>query len=91
MQISYFDTGSTVPPPFNILPTPKAFMRLLGCSKKQGPAKDKEREVAEKRYRDVMKCIVRRYIMAEQKKAEEFRFDENFCFGNSVFNKRTQF
>jgi hypothetical protein len=32
-----------------------------------------EREIAEKRYRDVMKCIIRRYITAEQKKAEEFR------------------
>ena len=33
-----------------------------------------EREIAEKRYRDVMKCIIRRYITAEQKKAEEFRW-----------------
>lgn len=81
-KISYFDTGSTVPPPFNILPTPKSFMILLGCKPDKKQSKDKERKVAEKRYRDVMKCIVRRYIMAEQKKTEEFRFVK-FIFINA--------
>ena len=33
--------------------------------------------MAAKRYRDVMKCIIRRYITAEQKKAEEFSITED--------------
>ena len=77
LWISYFETGSTVPPPFNIIPTPKSIMRMLGCSKKPQGEKNKEREVAEKRYRDVMKCIIRRYITAEQKKTEEFSITED--------------
>ena len=59
LWISFFETGSTVPPPFNIMPTPKDVCRLFGCNKKTEPDKHKEREVAEKRYRDVMKCIIR--------------------------------
>ena len=39
--------------------------------------KFQEREVAEKRYRDVMKCIIRRYITAEQKKTEECSITED--------------
>lgn len=77
LWISYFETGSTVPPPFNIIPTIKSFCRLVGCNKKPEPDKNKEREVAEKRYRDVMKCIIRRYITAEQKKTEEFSITED--------------
>ena len=41
------------------------------------PNKNKEREVAVKRYRDVMKCIIRRYVTAEQKKTEEFSITED--------------
>ena len=51
LWISFFETGSTVPPPFNIMPTPKDVCRLFGCNKKTEPDKHKEREVAEKRYR----------------------------------------
>ena len=75
--MSYFETGSTVPPPFNIIPTPKSLCRVSGCAKKSGNDKVKEREVAVKRYRDVMKCIIRRYVTAEQKKTEEFSITED--------------
>ena len=34
LWISYFDDGATVPPPFNIVPTPKSIMRICGCNKK---------------------------------------------------------
>ena len=37
----------------------------------------KEREAAEKRYSDVIRCIVRRYVMAEQKKQEDFGITED--------------
>lgn len=77
LWISYFETGSTVPPPFNIIPTPKAIGRLLGCCAKEEEVTNKEKEVANKRYNDVMKCIVRRYITSEQKKAEDFAITED--------------
>ena len=51
---------------------------ILGCwSSKSKQTKSKDREVSEKRYKDVMKCIIRRYITAEQKKAEEFSITED--------------
>ena len=84
LWISYFDNGATVPPPFNIFPTPKTFMRLCGCNKKTKREeeienkKDKQhREISTKRYNDVMKCIIRRYITAEQKKTEDFNITED--------------
>nr|XP_040566985.1 LOW QUALITY PROTEIN: transient receptor potential protein-like [Lepeophtheirus salmonis] len=77
LWISYFETGATVPPPFNIIPTMKGFLRFGGCQSKCKLSKDKEKEVARKRYSDVIKCIVRRYITAEQKKTEEFAVTED--------------
>ncbi len=50
---------------------------MFGCASKPKPDQNKEREVAEKRYRDVMKCIIRRYVTAEQKKTEEFSVTED--------------
>ncbi len=83
LWISYFETGSTVPPPFNLVPTFKSVFRLTGgcgCSAggtRKGPADKVAKEVSEKRYTDVMRCIVRRYITAEQKKTEEFAITED--------------
>ena len=86
LWISYFETGSTVPPPFNIIPTPKFLWNKIcrccrGTKSKSHRIKIKndstKREMAAKRYRDVMKCIIRRYITAEQKKAEEFSITED--------------
>ena len=52
LWISYFETGSTVPPPFNLVPTFKALFRVAGgCtgrSKKGGPDKTAKKG-AEKR------------------------------------------
>jgi transient receptor potential cation channel subfamily C protein 4 len=80
LWINHFETGSTVPPPFNIIPAPKSIMKLFGCAKKKPLDKNvkaKGKVIAEKRYADVVKCIVRRYITAEQKKAEEFAITED--------------
>jgi len=50
LWISYFETGSTVPPPFNLIPTFKSMCRSSGCSKKPGKkVKEKQLEVAHKR------------------------------------------
>ena len=84
LWISYFDNGATVPPPFNLFPTPKSIMKLCGCKKQSKTEeedqnkKDKQhREISTKRYNDVMKCIIRRYITAEQKKTEDFNITED--------------
>ena len=84
LWISYFDDGATVPPPFNIVPTPKSIMRICGCNKKtkreeeiQNKKDKQHRDLATKRYNDVMKCIIRRYITAEQKKTEDFNITED--------------
>ncbi len=51
LWISYFDEGATVPPPFNMIPTPKAFARLFRCKKKKSiKASDEERKAAESKY-----------------------------------------
>ncbi|GFY76506.1 transient receptor potential protein [Trichonephila inaurata madagascariensis] len=34
LWMSYFEDGSTVPPPFNIFPTPKLFRKTVCCNKK---------------------------------------------------------
>ena len=31
LWISYFEEGSTVPPPFNMIPSPKSFLKFLKC------------------------------------------------------------
>lgn len=33
--MSYFEEGDTVPPPFNLFPTPKTFIKLLQCKSKR--------------------------------------------------------
>lgn len=33
LWMSYFEDGSTVPPPFNIIPTPKFLRKMLTCAK----------------------------------------------------------
>ena len=60
LWISYFDTGSTVPVPFNLIPAPKEMLRL-GCCRKDGKRMftEEDREAASTRYTNVMKYIIR--------------------------------
>ena len=39
--MSYFEESATLPPPFNIFPTPKIVMKLFGIRKKNQPDKIK--------------------------------------------------
>jgi len=51
LWISYFDEGATVPPPFNMVPTPKACFKIMTCKKKSAAkATEEERKAAETRY-----------------------------------------
>ncbi|XP_032795125.2 transient receptor potential protein [Daphnia magna] len=76
LWLSYFDDGATVPPPFNVMPTPKSLLNL--CKKKQTQAaKEKSLHKAEIRHMEVMRLLVRRYVTAEQKKSEEMGVTED--------------
>lgn len=78
LWISYFDTGSTVPVPFNLIPSPKTIFKFLCCRKTVGKVfTDEEKKDAETRYSSVMKYIIRRYITNEQRKSEDFSITED--------------
>lgn len=71
LWMSYFDTGSTVPAPFNIIPSVKSITKLLTRRKQN-------RETCNRRaltlnYRHVMRSLVRRYLLSEQRLLERKR------------------
>ncbi|XP_015173876.1 PREDICTED: transient receptor potential-gamma protein isoform X4 [Polistes dominula] len=85
LWISYFEEGGTVPPPFNIIPTPKSawyvglwiYRKLCGHSR--AAKKEHMRTIRKKakqasqrdfRYQSIMRNLVRRYVTVEQRKAE---------------------
>ncbi|XP_037094495.1 transient receptor potential-gamma protein-like [Pollicipes pollicipes] len=73
LWMSYFEDGSTLPPPFNIIPTPKSFIRLFGIGKTKQAAsfRKKDQQKRDKQYYSVMRALVRRYVTFEQKKLED--------------------
>jgi len=85
LWISYFEEGGTVPPPFNIIPTPKSLYyifrwihnRCFGQSSKmiKEHIKSVRRKVTQASERDIkyqaiIRNLVRRYVTQEQRKAE---------------------
>ncbi|XP_015916852.2 transient-receptor-potential-like protein [Parasteatoda tepidariorum] len=79
--MNYFEEGSTVPPPFNIFPTFKHFLRLFGkktsfrdMSFKKKETKMKERDTI---YQSVMCNLVWRYVTAQQKETESHPVTED--------------
>merc|ERR550519_2114789 len=85
LWISYFEKGGTVPPPFNIIPTPKSlyyicrwvYTRCCGQSAKilkehLQSVKRKVTQASERdlKYQTIMRNLVRRYVTQEQRKAE---------------------
>ncbi|XP_046395034.1 transient receptor potential-gamma protein-like [Ischnura elegans] len=85
LWISYFEEGGTVPPPFNVIPTPKSawhFARWLHrrlCGHSRSAKKEHMRTIRRKvkqaserdfRYQSIMRNLVRRYVTVEQRKAE---------------------
>ncbi|GAB6020472.1 hypothetical protein CHUAL_003162 [Chamberlinius hualienensis] len=84
LWISYFEEGATVPPPFNVIPTPKSiyylfrwfYRRIYGRSRaaKKEHLKTirKARQASERdyRYQSIMRNLVRRYVTVEQRKAD---------------------
>ncbi|XP_054722171.1 transient-receptor-potential-like protein [Uloborus diversus] len=79
--MNYFEEGSTVPPPFNIFPTFKHFLRLFGkktsfkdMSFRRKETKMKERDTI---YQAVMCNLVWRYVTAQQRETESHPVTED--------------
>ncbi|XP_069698354.1 transient receptor potential-gamma protein isoform X3 [Periplaneta americana] len=85
LWISYFEEGGSVPPPFNIIPTPKSVWYLIQwlhrklCGHSRAAKKEHMRTIRRKvkqaserdfRYQSIMRNLVRRYVTVEQRKAE---------------------
>lgn len=85
LWMSYFEEGNTLPPPFNILPTPKGFLRLCGkSSKKQelirqlsARTQHRRRRACDYRYLSVMRALIWRYVCALQRRNEERPVNED--------------
>ncbi|KAJ8922824.1 hypothetical protein NQ315_007859, partial [Exocentrus adspersus] len=80
LWVNYFDDGDSLPPPFNILPTPKLFLNSFGCCRNRKDTKsfkEKSREKAKERHQTVMRLLIRRYITSEQRKRDEFGITED--------------
>ncbi|KAJ0172575.1 hypothetical protein K1T71_011714 [Dendrolimus kikuchii] len=75
LWMSYFEESATLPPPFNIMPTPKLFLKMLGLRKKDKLRKMKLKEQKEKehdvRYTAVMRALVWRYVSAMHRKMDD--------------------
>ncbi|CAH0397075.1 unnamed protein product [Chilo suppressalis] len=75
LWMSYFEEGATLPPPFNIMPTPKLLLRMMGLRKKDKLRKMKNKEQKEKehdvRYLAVMRALVWRYVSAMHRKMDD--------------------
>ncbi|XP_011315127.1 transient receptor potential-gamma protein isoform X3 [Fopius arisanus] len=85
LWISYFEEGGTVPPPFNIIPTPKSlwyigqWIHKKFCGHSRAAKKEHMRTIRRKaqqaserdlRYQGIMRNLVRRYVTVEQRKTE---------------------
>ncbi|XP_028178532.1 transient-receptor-potential-like protein [Ostrinia furnacalis] len=75
LWMSYFEESATLPPPFNIMPTPKLLLKMLGLRKKDKQRKMKTQEQKEKeidvRYTAVMRALVWRYVSAMHRKMDD--------------------
>ncbi|XP_035725310.1 transient-receptor-potential-like protein [Vespa mandarinia] len=65
LWMSYFEEGGTLPPPFNIFPPPKLFLKFCGLSKKKNNVHDDitNRRSQNQKYGIVMRALVWRYVV----------------------------
>ncbi|XP_063613764.1 transient-receptor-potential-like protein, partial [Penaeus indicus] len=85
LWMSYFEVGNTLPPPFNILPTPKSFMRMCGKSSRQeelvrrmsSRTHSRRRKARDYRYLSVMRALLWRYVCSLQRRNEERPINED--------------
>ncbi|XP_049878328.1 transient receptor potential protein [Pectinophora gossypiella] len=80
LWMSYFEDGDTVPPPFNIIPTPKhvvGWIKHCFSKRDRGSIINKSREKARQDHEGVMRVLVRRYVTAEQRARDEVGVTED--------------
>ncbi|XP_063636184.1 transient receptor potential-gamma protein isoform X3 [Cydia splendana] len=84
LWISYFEEGGTVPPPFNVVPSPKSLLyawswlqrRMCGHARAKREhmrtirRKAKQANERDFRYQAIMRNLVRRYVTVQQRRAE---------------------
>ncbi|XP_074650440.1 transient receptor potential-gamma protein-like [Tubulanus polymorphus] len=85
LWISYFEEGGTLPVPFNIIPSPKSVLylfrwfkdKLCSCTTQQKRSRWQSiRKIVKKvnereaRYQQVIKDLIKRYIMARQRSTD---------------------
>ncbi|KAG7305825.1 hypothetical protein JYU34_009975 [Plutella xylostella] len=84
LWISYFEEGGTVPPPFNVVPSPKSLLyawrwlqrRLCRHARAKREhmrtirRKAKQANERDFRYQGIMRNLVRRYVTVQQRRAE---------------------
>lgn len=80
LWISYFEDGGTVPPPFNIIPTPKSVWYIIQwfrrrCIGKSTATKKEHMKTIRRKhvfgiFQSIMRNLVRRYVTVEQRKSD---------------------
>ncbi|XP_075234263.1 transient-receptor-potential-like protein isoform X2 [Lycorma delicatula] len=77
LWMSYFEESATLPPPFNVFPTPKLIFKLLGIRKKDKlrrlslRRKEKAEKERDYRYTAVMRSLVWRYVSQMHRQADD--------------------
>ncbi|XP_041970027.1 transient-receptor-potential-like protein [Aricia agestis] len=73
LWLSYFEETSTLPPPFNIFPTPKLVMTMFGIRKKTTSQKiqDQKEKESDERYTAVIRALVWRYVSSMHRKMDD--------------------
>uniref|UniRef100_A0AAX7TUA5 Transient receptor ion channel domain-containing protein n=1 Tax=Astatotilapia calliptera TaxID=8154 RepID=A0AAX7TUA5_ASTCA len=94
LWMSYFDEGGTLPPPFNIIPSPKSFWYLLMwlhnklCRTGQPPGEETHKCENLREFTHYQVCMIRnlvkRYVaaMIRSAKTDEGLTEENFKVGD---------
>ncbi|XP_055381009.1 transient receptor potential protein [Condylostylus longicornis] len=78
LWMSYFEDGSTLPPPFNMCPSMKLIRKTLGKQKKRTRSVLRRAlERAQRLHEKVMKHLVRRYVIAMQRKRDDYGITED--------------
>ncbi|XP_023933486.1 short transient receptor potential channel 6-like [Lingula anatina] len=67
LWLGYIGEGSTLPIPFNLIPSPKWLFYLFACKKCEAPSEKKEIEKSNEDYEGIMETLKERF----KKKAEE--------------------
>ncbi|XP_015685943.1 short transient receptor potential channel 3-like, partial [Protobothrops mucrosquamatus] len=82
LWLSYFDDGKTLPPPFSLVPSPKSFfyffmkiIKLLRCRRKR-LQKDMEMGIGNSKSRQIMKRLIKRYVLKAQVDKENDEVNE---------------